>query len=297
MRNNKTIRWGILSTGSIAHKFAEGLSQLPDAELIAVGSRRQETAEAFGEEHGVPHRHASYEALANNPEVDVIYIGTPHPFHKENSLLALRAGKAVLCEKPLTINAAEAEEIITVARDRGLFLMEAMWTRFIPAVVRVRQLLAEGVIGNIRLFQADFGFRADFDPKSRLFAPKLGGGALLDIGIYPISFASMILGTPTQVTSLAHLGQTGVDEEAAILLSYPNGALAALLAAIRTATPTEATIMGTKGRIKVHSPFLHPHHLTLYSEGKEEIIDIPYEGNGYNYEAAEVGRCLRTGKT
>ncbi|MBN1812543.1 MAG: Gfo/Idh/MocA family oxidoreductase [Anaerolineae bacterium] len=293
----KKIRWGILSTGWIAKKFAQGLSVLPDAEIVAVGSRAQETADAFGDEFGVPHRHASYEALAEDSDADVIYIGTPHPFHKDNAILCLEAGKAVLLEKPFTINAAEAEEVITLAREKGLFLMEAMWARTIPIIVKLREMLAEGAIGEVRMLTADLGFRSEFDPKSRLFDPELGGGALLDVGIYPISFASMVLGTPSRIASLAHMGRTGVDEQAGIVFGYDGGRLAILHTALQTNTAIEATVMGTKGKIRVHSPWFYGAALTLSIEGRDdEAISLPYEGNGYNFEAAEVMRCLREGK-
>ena len=290
------IRWGILGTGVIAHKFATGLTFLPDAELVAVGSRTAATAQAFGERFKVPHRHTSYADLAHDPDVDVIYVSTPHPLHRANSLLCLEAGKAVLCEKPFTINAAEAEQLMTFARDQGLFLMEAMWTRFLPVAIKMRQLLAEGVIGDLRMLMADLGFRAEFDPKGRLFDPDLGGGALLDVGVYPISLASWLFGPPTQVTSLAHLGQTGVDEQTAILLGYEQGQLAILAGAVRTETPTHAILMGTQGRIQLHPPIYYPPRLTLSLPGQpDEVIELPSEGNGYNYEAAEVMRCLRAG--
>jgi dihydrodiol dehydrogenase / D-xylose 1-dehydrogenase (NADP) len=291
------IRWGILSTGWIAKKFAEGLSVLPDAEIVAVGSRAQETADAFGDEYGVPHRHASYEALVGDQDVDVIYIGTPHPFHKDNAILSLEAGKAVLLEKPFTINAGEAEKVIALAREKGLFLMEAMWSRYIPIIVKLRELLAEGAIGEVRMLTADLGFRSEFDPKSRLFNLELGGGALLDVGIYPISFASMVLGTPARIASMAHLGQTGVDEQAGIVFGYDGGQLAILHTALQTSTTIEATVMGTKGKIRVHSAWFYGTTLTLSIEGRDdEAISLPYEGNGYNFEAAEVMRCLREGK-
>jgi predicted dehydrogenase len=291
------IRWGILSTGWIANKFAQGLSVLPDAELVAVGSRAQATADVFGDEFNVPHRHASYEALAADPDVDVVYIGTPHPFHKENSLLCLQAGKPVLCEKPFTINAGEAEEVIALAREKGLFLMEAMWSRYIPIIVKLRALLAEGAIGEVRALTADLGFRREVDPQSRLFNPELGGGALLDVGIYPISFASMVLGTPSRIASLARLGQTGVDELAGIVLGYDEGQMAILHTALQVDTAVEATVMGTKGRIRVHSPWFYGTTLTLSrEEHKDKVISLPYEGNGYNFEAAEVNERLHEGK-
>lgn len=291
------IRWGILGTGNIAHQFARGLSVLTDAELVAVGSRSQETADAFGDEFGVGRRHPSYEALANDPDVDAIYVSTPHSLHRENSLLCLDAGKAVLCEKPFTINAREAEEVVKAAREKQLFLMEAMWTRFLPALVRVRELLAERAIGDVRMVAADFGFRTNVNPKSRLFDPALGGGALLDVGVYPVSLASMILGAPARVAGLAHLGETGVDEQGAIVLGYAGGQIANLYTAVRTNTPHDARIMGTNGSIQINSPWWKPTALTVSVAGAEpEVVELPYEGNGYNYEAAEVGRCLRAGK-
>ena len=293
----ETIRWGILSTGSIARKFATAVGDVSGAELVAVGSRRRETVDAFGDEFNVPHRHASYEDLAQDPHVDVVYVGTPHNLHKENTLLCLEAGKAVLCEKPFAINAAEAREMIAVARAKQLFLMEAMWTRYIPLAVRVRELLAERVIGEVRMVSADFGFRAGWDVKSRLLNPELGGGALLDVGVYTVSFASMIFGPPARIVSLAHLGETGVDEQAAMVLGYDGGQLAVLHAAVRTNTPQEATILGTEGRIRIHPRFWCPTRMTVWAGDKDpEDVEMPYPGNGYNFEAAEVVRCLRDGK-
>jgi predicted dehydrogenase len=291
------IRWGIIGTGWVAKEFATGLTVLPEAELVAVGSRTAESANQFADMFGVPHRHASYEALVNDSEVDVVYVATPHNLHKENSLLGLQAGKAVLCEKPFTINAAEAEAVIQFARGNKLFLMEAMWTRFIPLVVKVRQLLADRVIGDVQMLVADLGMRKDFDPKHRLFALQLGGGALLDLGIYPVSLASMVLGPPSRITSMAQLGETGVDEQAAIILGYDRGRLAILYTSLRIDTPMEAILLGTKGRIRIHSPMYRPTKLALSLLGQEDnIIEMPLEGNGYNYEAAEVMRCLQAGE-
>ena len=294
---SQKVRWGILGTGNIAHQFARGLTALPEAELVAVGSRSQGTADAFGDEFGVAHRHASYEALAGDPEVEAIYVSTPHSYHKDNTLLCLEAGKAVLCEKPFAINAREAQEMIRFAREKRVFLMEAMWTRFLPVLVRVRQLLAEQAIGEVRMLSADFGFRTEARPESRLFNPELGGGALLDVGVYPVSLASMIFGTPSRIAGLAHLGEMGVDEQGAMILMYGGGQIATLYTAIRTNTPHEATIMGTQGSIRLHSPWWKGTAMTLSVRGGEdEVIDLPFEGNGYNYEAAEVGRCLREGR-
>jgi len=291
-----TIRWGILGTGSIACKFAEGLQSASGAVLTAVGSRAQDTADKFGDKYGVPHRHGTYETLANDPDVDVIYVATPHPLHKDNSILCLESGKAVLCEKPFTINKKEAETVVTAARRKNLFLMEAMWTRFLPLMVRLRDLLSAGTIGEVRLVQADFGFRANVNPKSRLFDPALGGGALLDVGVYNVSLASMVLGAePTDLAAQAELGSTGVDEQLGCVLKYPGGRLAVLSTAIRTTTPMEATIIGTEGYVRLHSMWWRGSRMTVHTKG-DDVIDLPFEGNGYNYEAEEVGRCLRDGR-
>lgn len=292
------IRWGIMSTGNIANAFATGANFLGDAEIIAVGSRSQASADAFGAKHNIPRRYDSYEALANDPDVDVIYIGTPHPFHAENTLLCLNSGKHVLCEKPFTLNASESEICIQLAHEKGLFLMEAIWMRYIPAIVRLRELINNGVIGAIKLIKADFAFHLPFDAKHRAYNPALGGGSLLDVGIYPISFTTMLLGHPKAVHAYADIGQTGIDEQATMLFQYDNGATALLSSGIHGELPNDAVVKGTKGYIQVHSPMWVPERLTLHLYGQEpQIIDLPYESNGYNYEAAEVAACLRAGKT
>ncbi len=294
------LRWGILGTGNIAHKFAQGLAALPDAALMAVGSRRQATADTFGQEFGIAHRHASYAALAADPEVDIVYVATPHPFHSENTLLCLNHGKHVLCEKPFAINAAQAGEMIAAARQNRRFLMDAVWTRFLPLMARLRELLAGDEIGEVRMLQADFGFRAPFDPQARLFNLELGGGALLDVGIYTVQLASMVLGgPPIAIETQAELGETGVDEQAGMLFAYPEGALAQLSCAIRTTTHHEASIFGTEGRIRLHAPWWRGTRLTVWhTPGPDGGTEhhLPFEGNGYNYEAAEVMACIRAGK-
>lgn len=293
---HRPIRWGILGPGSIANAFAEGIRALPDGILEAVGSRSQQRADAFADKYSVPRRHGSYQSLVEDPDVDVIYVATPHPMHHRDCLLALQAGKPVLCEKPFAINRAEAARVVDEARQRAVFLMEGHWSRFFPAMNRLRGLVRDGAIGEPRLVEVDFGFRAGVDPKSRLFDPAMGGGALLDVGCYTLSFASMILGAPNHVEGLATLGSTGVDEMDAMILGYPSGALALMTAAIRTTTPWIATVNGTEGRIIVHTAWWKPESMTLLRDGKEpEEIRYPLEGSGFNYEAAEVQRCLRAG--
>lgn len=290
-------RWGILSTGKIAGAFAAALKAMPGAELLAVGSRGAASAARFGEQWAVPRRYASYEALAADPDIDVVYIATPHSLHAANTRLCLEAGKAVLCEKPLAMNAQEAAEMIALARARGLFLMEALWSRFLPAWQRARELVAEGAIGELRLVQANFGFPAPPNPAGRLLNPALGGGTLLDIGIYPINLAVMMLGLPERVSSQAHLGPTGVDEQAAYLFHYPSGALAILHSSFQVRTSNEAELVGTRGRIRLPAPFHHPETLFLIREGEaEQRIDCSLAGSGYRYEAEAVQRALRAGQ-
>ena len=291
-------RWGILGCGKIARKFAEGLVSAKDARLVAVGSRTRENAERFGAEFGVPRLHTGYQALAEDRDVDVVYVATPHPGHKENAIRCLRAGRAVLCEKPFAVNAREAQEMIDVARGEGRFLMEAMWSRFLPSLARLRELLDQGIVGEVRMVQADFGFRLPWNPESRLLDPALAGGGLLDVGVYTVSLASWVLRkAPTGVCALADIGTTGVDEQAAIVLSHDAGELALLACGVRTRTPHEATILGTEGYIRLHGPWWQGAPMTVHRGEEVERIDLPISGNGYNYEAEEVGRCLADGRT
>ncbi len=294
---HEKIRWGIFGTGSIAGKFAQGLALLPDAELVAVGSRTQAAADEFARRYNVARRHGSYAALADDDAVDALYVATPHSLHAENALMGLAAGKAVLCEKPFAINAREAEAVIKSAREKKLMLMEAMWTRFLPPMVRLRQMLAEGMIGEARLLAADFGFRTK-TAEGRLYDPALGGGALLDVGIYPVSLASMLFGTPTRITGLADLGPTGVDEQAAAVLGHTGGRLAVLHAAIRVNTSQSASISGTLGRLKLHAGWWRGSAMTLRLDaGGEEFLEFPFTGNGYQFQVAEFMECLRDGRT
>ena len=290
------LRWGIIGTGKIAASFAADLRHAKDCQLVAVASRTRDTAEAFGERYAIPRRHASYASLAEDPQVDVAYIATPNTQHYENSALCLQAGKAVLCEKPFTLNAREAAALIGLARQKGLFLMEAMWTRFLPAIEEVRRLLRDGALGEPHLLTADFGRRFRFNRASRLFAPELGGGALLDLGVYPVSLASLVFGPPARISSMATLGSTGVDEQEGILLGYDGGRMAILTASMQTTTPEEATICGTQGLLRIHSPMHAPSRITLIPEdGKPRTSGYAIRGNGLHYQAEEVARCLREG--
>lgn len=293
----QTIRWGILAPGSISRAFAEALKVSEGAELVAVGSRDLARAQKFASEFGATKAYGSYEELAADPEVDAIYIGTPHAFHEDNTVMCLQQGKHVLCEKALALNAGQVERMITVARREDLLLMEAMWTRFLPAMIRVRELVAEGAIGVPRILNADFGFYAQFDPQSRLFNPALGGGTLLDIGIYPLSLAYMLFGEPVDVASFATLGQTGVDEESAILLHHRGGELAVLNAAFTVDTPREAVIQGTEGSIRIHKPFWACSRITIEKNGgRSETFEFPFRGGGYAYEAEAFMDLIREGK-
>ncbi len=294
----KKIRWGILSTGDIAHSFTKDLKLIPDAEVVAVGSRSLESANSFADTHDIPNRHPSYEALANDPEVEVIYIATPHTLHAENSILCMKAGKAVLCEKAFAMTAGEAEEMIRVAREEKVFLMEAMVTRHFPVTHQILEWIKEGKIGEVRMVKATRGARGKFDNFTRHLNPEKGGGSLLDVGIYVISFASMIYGkAPLKSVGYGYIGSSGSDEQGAALLEYDEGALAILTFALRTDTVNEAYIFGTEGYIKVFPTFAVAQKAVLRVEGEEEIItEIPINGNGLNYEAREVMRCLRAGE-
>lgn len=291
-------RWGILGTGRIAGDFATGLAAEEVAEVVAVGSRSQATADSFADRFGIPNRHPTYDALAADPEVDIIYIATPHPLHKENTIACLEAGKAVLCEKPFAINAAEAQKMIDCARANGVFLMEAMWTRFLPHIREMARRIQEGQIGDIRLIQADFCYRAAIDPEKRTFNPELGGGALLDIGVYPISLTHHLLGSPARIASMAHLGETGVDELAGILFQYEDGALAVMSTAVRANSPDSLLISGTEGEIRAANRWWAPSGFTITRDGREpETVQPEIIGNGWNYQAVECGRHLREGRT
>ena len=290
-------RWGILGPGNIAAKFAAGVAALDDQEVVAVGSRTQASADRFADRFDIRRRHVGYEALVADPEVDAIYVATPHSFHREHTFLALEYEKHVLCEKPFAINAGEAQEMVHAARDMKLFLMEAMWSRFLPIIVEMRRLIADGAIGTVQMIQADFGFRASFNPASRLFDPALGGGALHDVGVYPVSLATMLLGEPDRIAAVAALGATGIDENTGMVFGYPGGEVALLATTVRASTLQEAIILGSTGSIRVHSPWWVGNTLTLQRAGHDpELFVRPFIANGYSHEAMEVASCVRAGR-
>jgi predicted dehydrogenase len=294
---DRPVRWGILATGGIATLFVEDLRLLPDAEVAAVGSRSREAAEAFAARHGIPRAYGSWAELAADPDVDVVYVATPHSGHHAATQVCLAAGKAVLCEKPFTLDRATSAELIELARKQDAFLMEAMWTRCNPSVLRARQLIADGAIGEVTTVQADFGVAGPFPPEHRMRAKALGGGALLDLGVYPVTIAHIFLGAPDHVTAWARLSDEGVDENTGIVFGYDSGAVAALTCGIVGSTPGNAAITGTAGRIELEPPAFVPSGLTLTRLGAEpEVMPMPMPGRGYQYEAAEVHRCLRAGE-
>jgi len=294
----KKIRWGILATGGIARVFASDLRLLDGAELMAVGSRSLERAEKFANDFEIPLRFGSYEELAACPEVDAVYVSTPHPFHKENTLLCLNAGKAVLCEKPFAMNAIEVREMIAVARANNVFLMEAMWVRFTPLFQKVKQWLKDGLIGDVRYLHSDYGFHSDKGPESRVFNPDLGGGALLDVGVYPISFASYVFDKqPNGIKTSGYRGATGVDEQGSFIFEYDGGKTASIFSANTLETKKESIIFGTDGFIHIYGPWNQLKHVCINVNGKEIIEEFPVLGRGYTYQAIEVMDCLSKGKT
>ncbi|MET8048431.1 Gfo/Idh/MocA family oxidoreductase [Streptosporangium sp. NPDC005286] len=289
-------KWGILATGGIAATFTEDLKLLPDAEVVAVGSRSEESARAFADRYGIPRAHGSWAELAADPDVDIIYVANTQNAHYAAVRTCLEAGKAVLCEKAFTLNRAEAAKLVDLARERGLFLMEAMWMRCVPGIRKLVELVEGGAVGPVDSVHADFSISVSVEPDHRLRDPKLGGGALLDLGVYPISFAHLVLGVPAGVRSWARLTPEGVDENTGVLLGYDSGAVALLSCGITASSPVTASISGPLGRIELPNPFFRPDTFVLHRMGGEpETFHVPFEGTGMLHEAAEAMRCLREG--
>jgi predicted dehydrogenase len=297
----KTIRWGILGAGRIARKFASDLRLVENAVLVAIGSRSQQSADEFNKEFPVQYCHYSYQDLAQNPEVDVIYIATPHNLHYENTLLCLQYNKAVLCEKPFAMNSRQAIEMINIAKEKKVFLMEALWTKFHPHYMKMQEMIYQGLLGDIKAILVNFGFKPTPPVPARLFDPALGGGTIMDIGIYNVFIAMSILGKPDHIDAVMTPASTGVDEQCAVLFHYKNGALAQLFSTFSSNLATEADICGSEGRIRLTSRFYEPSStLEFYKEKTDSRQVIPVEkepGFGYQYEARHVNDCLRNGLT
>jgi predicted dehydrogenase len=303
--SNHTVRplqWGVVATGRIAHRVTRDLACLEDAALYAVSSRSAASARGFAEEHGFATSYhdtaaaTGYQQLFADPLVDVVYIATPHAQHFEVARAALDAGKHVLCEKPLTINAREAGELARLAGEQGLFLMEAVWTRFLPATRRALELVGSGAIGTVRWVQADLGFPAVYDPADRLWDPAAGGGALLDLAVYPLTWAVAALGFPTRLTAAGHLNQDGVDVQNTLTLEYPEGAAAQLTSSLSAAGPGMATLGGTAGWIRTGSPLYRPKSLEICGlDGRVRVEEFPEETEGFIHELRETARCIRAG--
>ncbi|GAB3299054.1 Gfo/Idh/MocA family oxidoreductase [Geodermatophilus aquaeductus] len=295
---SREIRWGVVGPGRIAQNVMGDFAHVEGARPVAVASRSADRARAFAEQHGLERAYGSYAEVLADPDVDVLYLATPHPQHHAVALAAIEAGKALLVEKAFTATTAGAQEVVTAAREAGVFVMEAMWTRFQPAVVRLRELVADGAIGEVRSVQADLGVDRVYDPDDRLFALELGGGALLDLGVYVVSFAQMLLGTPDTVTAAGSTYPTGADAEAAVLLGWEDGRSATLTTSLRYPTPGQARVFGTGGWVDVLPRFHHPATIVLHRSGADpEEITHPATGVGYSHELAEVTRCLQEGRT
>lgn len=297
----KTYNWGIIGLGRIARKFADDLRRLPNARLFAVASTAQERADAFAAEYEVPHAVGSYEAMLQCPGLDVVYVATPHVGHIPNTLLCLHAGMPVLCEKPFAMHGAEARQAVSMAREKGVFLMEAMWSQFIPGVQKAIELAESGAIGRLHGIKAELAFNMPFDPDWRLYNKSLGGGALLDLGVYPAWLALRLFGKPApeQVQAAANFTTTTVDASCSFIFQYPDNRLMSGYASVEAAMPPEAWLLGSEGYIRMHARWHHTQNLSIgrYEgrELKEETMALPHEGWGYQYEAAHVMQCLDAG--
>jgi predicted dehydrogenase len=296
----ESVRWGILATGGIAAAFTADLVDLPDAEVVAVASRTEASATAFAERFGIERAYGDWGALAEDADIDVVYVATPHSAHRAAAGLCLEAGRNVLCEKAFTLNAREAEELVALARARGSFLMEAMWMYCNPLIRRLKELVDDGAIGEVRSVQADFGLAGPFPPTHRLRDPAQGGGSLLDLGVYPVSFAQLLLGEPSDIAARAVLSDEGVDLQTGALLSWESGALASVHCSVVGGTATSASVTGSQGRIDIPYGFFFPDRFVLHRDGREpedftaDAADGPR--GSLKHEAREVMRALRAGE-
>lgn len=290
------IKWGILGTGNIAHAFASDFKAVESGELAAVASRNRVRAKDFAAEYGIEKTYEGYKNLAQDDEIDIIYIATPHDSHYRNIMLCLKNNTSVFCEKPLTVNQHQANQAVELAAEKDLVLLEAMWTYYLPAIKKVKEWIAEEQIGEIKMIEADFGFRNEINPESRLFNPELAGGALLDVGIYPIALANLVEDSAVEnVLAEGRLGATGVDEDNAALLKFESGTLAQLTSSLRTDLEDEAVIYGTKGQITIPN-FWRAEKAVLETDEREEVFEDKRETTGYNYEAEIVSELLLEGQ-
>ncbi|NMR19794.1 Gfo/Idh/MocA family protein [Cellulomonas fimi] len=296
-RTAPPIRWGILGAGGIAGAFADAVTAHTRSPVVAVGSRDRDRCEHFATAHGIPTTHVGYRDLVEDPQVEAVYVATPHSHHRDHALLAIAAGKHVLVEKAFTRNAGEAEEVFAAAREAGVFVMEAMWTRFLPHVAALHQVIDAGEIGEVVSLAADHGQAFRYDPRSRLFDPALAGGALLDLGVYPVSFAHDLLGVPDAVTAVGALTDTGVDGQVTAVLSYGARVQATLTTTLWARTPTTAWVAGTEGHVELAGSFYAPTSFTVTRhDGTRWTFDRPVP-RGLQFEAAEVARRVAAGET
>ena len=294
------IKWGILGAGNIAKKLAADIALIDNAQLVAVGSRSKEKATQFAREFAIPHIHDSYEDLAKDPEVDVIYVATPHSHHHENTLMCLENNKAVLCEKAFAVNYRQAKEMVEKARQKKLFLMEAMWTKFLPHYNKMKSIVDSGQLGDISSVLINFGFKPRTPVPARLFDPALAGGTILDIGVYNVFIAMSVLGRPDEIEASMTPASTGIDEQCSVLFKYKSGAMAQLFSSFVAHLPTEADINGSDGRLRLTHRFYAPEStLEFYPEkmdSKQQVLfDGPQQGWGYQYEVKHVCECLEKG--
>jgi scyllo-inositol 2-dehydrogenase (NADP+) len=296
--NGRKIKWGFLGTGWIANKLAEALKTVENTELIAVGSRNISTAKKFAKEFNIPKAYGSYLELVQDPEVDVVYIATPHNLHYENTILALEHNKHVLCEKPFAINGKEVRQMIQKAKEKNLFLMEAFWSRFLPNIIKTKELIESGELGSVKLLTAFFSIKSEQGPEQRHFNKELGGGSLLDIGIYNVFLSLFLLGKPKSFYAAAGMSKTEVDNSCSITFKYENETMAVMYSSLIAETPVIAEIHCEKGKIFLPHLWFCPGYIKIiYNDSKEVKIPFDFKSNGYNYEADEVVKCLRAGKT
>ena len=293
----KVINFGILGPGKIAHRFAAAFQYVPESKVHAIASRDPQKGKEFANLHGVEKCYTSYEGMIQDPSVDVIYIATPHPFHHAQTLFCLKHGKPVLCEKPMAMNYQQALEMIALAKETKTFFMEGMWSRFFPATHKALELIHSGVIGEIKYLEADFGFASPVNHESRVYKLSLGGGAQLDVGVYPMFFALLVLGKPKAVKAFSELAITGADTTTTALLSFESGAIAQIFSSIVTDSPKEAHILGTLGRITLHAPWHKSQQVSLrLNSGETTDFPFPHSGNGFEFQLAEVARCIQEKK-